>query len=180
MFVHPPRVVHPPQTTYPQPEYRDPYGGRVIDGGTVIDGRVIRDGSVYSNEARGRVIGEPQFVYPADGAIQGTNLSEPPEWVAVPNQKKFRISCPKSEGATFAYELVSSNRTLSLKLRPGYRHTLTENEIWKIRYQGKNGTTTYRLRGGKDYVLQRKNGAWQVYRKPANPNPEPPVYGSNT
>jgi hypothetical protein len=48
--------------------------------------------------------------------------------------------------------------------------------VWRVRYQGNEGTETYRLRGGTTYVFQKDGeGFWQLYRQPAVVDPDPPV-----
>ena len=173
----PPRIVNPPQHVYPPgnvvyppgtyPPGNTTYPGQIIDGGQIIhEGHVIHDGQIIHN---------PGITYQ-----DNTNVSEPPILSELPNQEQFRIACPKSESGTFNYKLQSSERNMSLSLNPGYRHTLKENVIWTIRYEGQGGTQTYRLRGGKDYTLRNRNGYWQIYTIPKDSPAEPPTFSGNS
>ena len=101
------------------------------------------------------------------GNSGGQYYSEPPLAPIRYSNLPIVISCPEESEGICSYQLLQGSGELhSYTIGGGQKQQLTENASWMIRYEPGPGLPqkTYKLRGGKNYSLQRDpNGNWQCY-----------------
>lgn len=92
--------------------------------------------------------------------------SQPVRSTIVYSGLPITIRCPHGESGVCSYSLISSSNVYDYTIQGGEAQHLKETQSWQIRYNQGNGggTKTYRLRGGRTYLLEKANdGRWQLY-----------------
>lgn len=97
----------------------------------------------------------------------GTIYQDPPAPPKTYSQLPILIDCPAGIDGQCHYELINAaGKAYPYDIHSGEKQTFPESTEWLIRYEQGQGhpLKTYRLRGGKNYSLQRDaQGLWQLY-----------------
>lgn len=105
--------------------------------------------------------------------------SEPPVLRETVVQQPIKISFRRTQSGTCDFTLISGSSEFARTLKPGQMQPLKGSSAsWLVRYVGRGGQKTYRLRGGQNYEFRRDGeGFMQLYRLPPKPVviEEPPL-----
>lgn len=117
---------------------------------------------------------DPRY-QPAETIIR----TEPPVLRERVVEQPIKISFRRTQAGTCDFTLISGDSEFGRSLKPGQMQPLKgSSATWLVRYVGRGGQKTYRLRGGQDYEFRRDGeGFLQLYRVPPKSDviEEPPV-----
>lgn len=171
------------QGDFGRQDFFQPGGGRPNSSrpGQTYPGNVIYPNGSYPNGSY------PNGTYPNNTYPNGsynanrpgytvpsrTGSSRYPDPPVAPARKHsglpIRISCSSTAVGTCQYELkTASGSKFPYTISAGKSQTLSDTTSWVFRYRPTSTSQwqEYRLRGGRNYVIQKVSNQWQLYMVP--------------